>query len=165
MIGLAIDGVAALGVVYQPLTQKLYYAEMGCGAFLIENRHTSLLRVSTESKPEAMTMALSRSHPSAAVEAIRSDLHIGNTLICGSIGLKVGLICEGRAYIYLNASSHTSQWDTCAPDVILREAGGQMTDLRNASFRYNVRETHNTQGVLATNGAIHEQVVQAARQQ
>src|SRR5437773_2650281 len=62
MIGLAVDGRANLGVVYQPLTEKLYYAASGSGAFLIENRATRRLRVSSESNPPAMTMAISRSH-------------------------------------------------------------------------------------------------------
>ena len=51
MLGLAVDGMAGLGVVYQPITEKLYYATSGCGAFLTENRVLRLLQVSRESNP------------------------------------------------------------------------------------------------------------------
>ena len=162
MIGLSVEGIASLGVVYQPITEKLYYAELGSGAFLTENRMTRLLQVSTESNPAAMTIALSRSHQSPDVDIIQRELGITNTISSGSIGLKVGLICEGRAHLYLQTSRNTSQWDTCAPDVILREAGGRMTDLLNAPLRFNAGEVRNLNGVIASNGVIHDRIAKAA---
>jgi 3'(2'), 5'-bisphosphate nucleotidase len=161
MIGLAVDGTAVLGVVYQPTTEKLYYAVSGYGAFLTEDRRTRLLRVSPESNPPAMTIALSRSHHSAEVDVVRQALGINSEICCGSLGLKVGLICEGRAHLYLHTSPHTSQWDCCAPDVVLREAGGRMTDVLNAPLRYNNSEVRNLRGVAATNGTIHDRVIEA----
>ena len=163
MIGLSVDGTASLGVVYQPVKEKLYYAALGSGAFLIENRATRLLQVSRESNPLAMTIALSRSHHSPDVDVIRREFGIDNTICSGSMGLKVGLICEGRAHLYLHTSRQTSQWDTCAPDIILREAGGRMTDLLNAPLRYNGPEVRNLHGVIASNGTIHDRIVEAAQ--
>ena len=45
-----------------------------------------------------MTVALSRSHHSPQVDLICDRLGIKETIRSGSIGLKVGLICEGRAH-------------------------------------------------------------------
>jgi 3'(2'), 5'-bisphosphate nucleotidase len=163
MIGLSIDGTARLGVVYQPVTQKLYYAESGSGAFVTENRSTRLLRVSSESDPVRMTIALSRSHPSVEVDAIQRELGIAHTICLGSLGLKVGLIVEGRAHLYLNTSPHACQWDTCAPEAILREAGGRMTDLFNAPLQYNRLEVQNLNGVIASNGPIHDRIAKTAQ--
>jgi 3'(2'), 5'-bisphosphate nucleotidase len=163
MIALAVDGIASLGVVYQPVTEKLYYAFRGSGAFLIDNRTTRLLQVSRESNPLAMTIALSRSHPSSDVDLIQRELGITNTVSMGSMGLKVGLICEGRAHVYLQTSRHTSQWDACAPDVILHEAGGHLTDLLNMPLRYNGFDVRNTRGVLASNGIIHDRIAKTAQ--
>jgi 3'(2'), 5'-bisphosphate nucleotidase len=159
MIGLSIEGTTTLGVIYQPMKQKLYYGELGGGAFVSQNRATRLLQVSSESNPHTMTIALSRSHPSPQVDVIRQELGIHNTICSGSMGLKVGLICEGLAHLYVHTSPHTSQWDTCAPDVILHEAGGRMTDLRNTRLRYNVRELRNLHGVVSSNNAVHDQIV------
>jgi 3'(2'), 5'-bisphosphate nucleotidase len=163
MIGLSVDGISSLGVVYQPVTGKLYYAELGSGAFLTENRTTRLLQVSRESNPLAMTIALSRSHHTADVDLILRELSITNTISSGSMGLKVGLICEGRAHLYLHTSPHTSQWDTCAADVILHEAGGRMTDMLNVPLRYNRPELRNLNGVIASNGIIHDRIANAAQ--
>jgi 3'(2'), 5'-bisphosphate nucleotidase len=163
MIGLSIDRMASLGIVYQPTTGKLYFAEAGSGAFLTENGTTRPLQVSTESDASAMILALSRSHHSEDVDCVRRELGITTTISCGSLGLKAGLISEGRAHLYLNISSHTSQWDTCAPDIILREAGGRMTDLFSVPLRYNGCEVRNVNGVIASNGTIHNRVARIAR--
>jgi 3'-phosphoadenosine 5'-phosphosulfate (PAPS) 3'-phosphatase len=79
------------------------------------------------------------------------------------MGLKLGLICEGRAHVYLQTSRHTSQWDACAPDVILHEAGGHLTDLLNIPLRYNGPDVRNTRGVLASNGIIHDRIAKTAQ--
>jgi 3'(2'), 5'-bisphosphate nucleotidase len=163
MIGLSANGTASLGVVYQPSTCKLYYATLGGGAFLTENRTTKLLRVSSLSDPLGMTIALSRSHHTPDIEAIQRELGVRNSISSGSIGLKVGLICEGRAHLYVHTSAHTSQWDTCASDVILHEAGGCMTDLSNIPLRYNESELRNLYGVIASNGTIHQRIAKAAQ--
>ena len=163
MIGLSVDGISSLGIVYQPVTEKLYYAELGSGAFLTENRTTRLLQVSRELNPVDMTIALSRSHHTAEVDLILRELGITNTISSGSMGLKVGLICEGRAHLYLHTSSHTSQWDTCASDVILHEAGGRMTDLSNTPLGYNGRQVRNLNGVIASNGTVHDRIAKAAQ--
>jgi 3'(2'), 5'-bisphosphate nucleotidase len=162
MIGLSVDGTASLGVVYQPLTEKVYYASDDSGAFLVENRSSRLLRVSRESNTPAMTIALSRSHHSAAVDDIRRQLGVNRTICSGSIGLKVGLICEGRAHLYVQTSSYTSQWDTCAPEIILREAGGRMTDLFNAPLSHGGSEVRNLRGVIASHNVIHQRIAEVA---
>jgi 3'(2'), 5'-bisphosphate nucleotidase len=163
MIGLAVNGKATLGVVYQPTTEKLYYAAVGSGAFLIENRTNRLLQVSSESDTAAMTIVLSRSHHSSNIDTIQRKLGITKRLSCESLGLKVGLICEGRAHLYLHTSRNTSEWDACAPDAILHEAGGRMTDVLGAPLCYNRPEVRNLNGVTASNGAIHERIVKTAQ--
>jgi 3'(2'), 5'-bisphosphate nucleotidase len=160
MIGLAVDGIARLGVVYQPVTRKLYYAISGLGAFLEQRNVRRQLRVSPETDPSRMSIALSRSHNSSHVEFIRGRLGIEGAIRSGSVGLKVGLICEGHAHIYLHPGSRTYQWDTCAPEIILREAGGRMTDAYGAQLRYNKPELRNLRGVIASNGTIHDRIVE-----
>lgn len=161
MIGLAVDGIPSLGVIYQPTTEKLYYALTGSGAFMTAERATRILRVSPESNPFHMTIALSRSHHSPNVDLIRGRLGIEKAISYGSLGLKAGLICEGLAHLYLHIGLGTSQWDTCAPQAILHEAGGRVTDTSNAPLQYNCAEVQNLGGVLASNGTIHDRIAKA----
>jgi 3'-phosphoadenosine 5'-phosphosulfate (PAPS) 3'-phosphatase len=48
-----------------------------------------------------------------------------------------------------------SEWDTAAPELILREAGGTMTDCTGSVLRYNKRDPRQPRGILAANPAAH----------
>ena len=163
MIGLAVNGEARLGVVYQPTEDRLYYGEAGGGAFLKQHGMTKSLQVSRETNLALATMALSRSHLGARTEAIRAKLGIQQTIQTGSLGIKIGLLCEGRAHVYVQGRG-TSLWDTCGPEAILREAGGQLTDSLGSPIRYDVADVKNLRGVIATNGVLHDAVIQVTRE-
>jgi 3'(2'), 5'-bisphosphate nucleotidase len=81
----------------------------------------------------------------------------------GSVGIKVGLIVEQQCDLYVHLSPRTKQWDTCAPEVILREAGGVITDLFGEPLRYNRADVQNRNGVVASNGVSHRQIVASLR--
>ena len=162
-IGLVVDGTPVLGVVYQPTARKLYYAATGMGAILESNETVTPLRVSTEQNASHMTMAVSRSHRSGRVEAIRQRLRIPNMIQSGSVGLKIGMICEGRAHLYIHTGSRTHLWDTCGPEAILREAGGRLTDIANEPLQYRARDVRNPKGLIASNGLIQERAVQVTQ--
>jgi 3'(2'), 5'-bisphosphate nucleotidase len=163
-IGLVVNGLPALGVVYQPTTEKLYYGSIGKGAFLETDGTAAVpLRVSPEQTASHMTIAVSRSHRSARVDAIRERLQIQNSIQMGSVGLKVGLLCEGRAHLYVHTGAGTKLWDTCGPEAILREAGGRMTDAANNPLQYVNREIKNFNGLIASNGVIHDRAVQVTQ--
>ena len=163
MLGLVVEGVPVVGAVYQPTTNKLYYAASGLGAFLESNGDRVPLRVSTETVASQITIAVSRSHRSARVDAICDRLRIKNSIRTGSVGLKVGLICEGLAHLYIHAGNKTHLWDTCGPEAILREAGGHITDALNNPLRYTGREVRNLNGIVASNGVIHERAIRATQ--
>jgi 3'(2'), 5'-bisphosphate nucleotidase len=160
MIGLAIEGEAKLGVVYNPSSDRMYYAAPGAGAFVEEKWSTKRLRVAPVSDPSQIVMAMSRSHPSRKVYGISEKLGVSQYVQHGSVGLKFGLIAEGRAHLYINTTSRTSPWDTCAPEAILREAGGLVTDCNGEALRYNRPEIRNLHGIVASNGTIHDRALE-----
>jgi 3'(2'), 5'-bisphosphate nucleotidase len=161
MIGLAIEGETKLGVVYHPSVDRMYYAAPAIGAFVEEKWSTKRLHVATTSDPSQMIAALSRSHHSPKADRILDSLGVTQRVRTGSVGLKFGLIAEGRAHLYVHTSSRTNQWDSCGPDAILREAGGVVTDLHGDPLRYNRPELRNLNGIVASNGAIHDRILEA----
>ena len=62
MIGLAIEGSAQLGVVYQPELDKLYRGVVGQGASLTRGGQQSELRVSQAGDPTDLKLVVSRYH-------------------------------------------------------------------------------------------------------
>lgn len=149
MIGLAIEGEAALGVVYQPTTAKLWRGVVGDGAFLEQGDKTWVLRPSEVADPAKMRLVVSRSHRSAATDAIVQKLGITEEAVSGSVGLKVGLIAERKADLYVHLSDRSSAWDACAPEAILRASGGVFTDLAGRQIVYGPGDQRNHRGILA----------------
>ena len=49
----------------------------------------------------------------------------------------------------------------CAPQVILTEAGGRLTDLFGYPLNYNVPDVQNRNGLIASNGFSHDQIVES----
>lgn len=161
-IGLAVNGESVAGVVYQPVRDVLYRAARGIGSW-IEAPDKTLARMSVSDviAPHQMVLASSRSHRGPRMEQVVSSFGFKDEVRRGSVGVKVGLITEQQADLYLHLSPGTKQWDTCAPEIILTEAGGRLTDLFGRPLRYNGVRVDNRNGVVATNGAAHEMVIES----
>jgi 3'(2'), 5'-bisphosphate nucleotidase len=160
-IGLAVGGESVLGVVYQPLRRVLYRAARHGGAWIEagENDGTRM-SVSNLTRPGEMVLASSRSHRSPRMARVVSAFGFKDETQRGSVGVKVGLIAERQADLYLHLSPGTKQWDTCGPEAILAEAGGRLTDLFGQPLRYNGVRVDNRNGIVASNGAAHEMVIE-----
>lgn len=159
-IGLAEMGAAILGVVFMPLQNILYYAVKNGGAFVVENNEPpKRLRVSDKTDFAEMSLASSRNHRSPRMSQVYDKFGLKSEVRRGSVGLKVGLIAQQKADLYIHLSPRTKHWDTCAPEIILQEAGGKMTDLFGCRIIYNTSDVHNHNGVLATNGVSHDAAV------
>jgi len=163
MLGLAIDGRAVLGAVYQPVADKLYRGVVGQGAELLQAGRRSPLRVSECTEPSALGLVVSRSHRPAHTDALVERLAITRERPSGSVGIKVGLIAEREADLYVHLSGRSSKWDACAPDAILRAAGGRFTDLLGADIDYRAPGVLNARGLLACNDAAWGAVLPVVR--
>ena len=159
-IGLAVEGASVLGVVYQPLPDVLYRAVRGRGAWIErQGMKAELARVSDRMDLHRMRLAASRSHRSPRMDRVVNALEIKEEVNRGSVGVKVGLIVEQQCDLYVHLSPRTKQWDTCAPEAILNEAGGCLTDLFGHPLGYNLSEVQNRNGIVASNGAAHEEII------
>jgi 3'(2'), 5'-bisphosphate nucleotidase len=161
MVGLAIEGEAALGVVYQPVADLLYRGAPGLLAEAVEGGVARPLAVSAVAEPGLMRLVASRSHRDPLVDAVCRRLGVTRDRPSGSVGLKVGLLAIGQCDLYIHPSPGLKEWDTCAPDAILRAAGGAIGDAWGRPLRYNKADVRQRQGLVASNGAIHAQVVAA----
>lgn len=159
-IGLAIEGASVVGVVYQPLPDVLYRAASGRGAW-VERGSVAAERMSVSSHKDLqkMRLAASRSHRSPRMDKVVKALEIEEEVNRGSVGVKVGLIVEQQCDLYVHLSPRTKQWDTCAPEAILNEAGGRLTDLFGQPLSYNSPEVQNRNGIVASNGVAHEEII------
>ncbi len=159
-IGLAQDGRCVLGVVHQPITGVLYHAVRGQGTSIIRpDRNPEQATVSDQKELSLMRLAASRSHRSPRMDKVVKAFRVKEEIRRGSVGIKVGLIIERQCDLYVHLSPRTKQWDTCAPEIILTEAGGLLTDLFGRPLKYNSPEVQNRNGIIASNGAAHDRIV------
>jgi 3'(2'), 5'-bisphosphate nucleotidase len=141
-IGLCIHGTPALGVIYQPETGLMWrgvVADRRCER--IEAGSALPRTVAGRALPGKPRIAISVSHPSAVVEFVTKELG-GVSVWRGSVGLKVALIVDDEADVYVTASRRIKLWDTCAPAAVLLSAGGAVTTLAGTPLSYEGPAAH-----------------------
>ena len=158
MVGLIENHVPVMGLVYWPTEKKLYFAEKGLGAFCHDSEGWAKISVRGVEEITEPLALVSRHHLSDKEKKMLDHLEIKNTANIGS-SLKVMEIASGRADIYLTSTNKMKQWDTAASHCIISEAGGKMTDISGNDLIYNTESVNHENGLLVTNGLIHEEVV------
>lgn len=162
-IGLTDNGKPVVGVVHLPAFGVTYEAALGSGAFLIENGERTRLTVRNVSDPSEMRVALSRNHFSPRMNILIDHFHFASSVRRGSVGLKMGLIAAQGSDVYIHLSSRTKLWDTCAPQIILEEAGGILTDIYGDALVYDTPELSNLNGIVACGSAGHKRIIEGLR--
>lgn len=161
MVGLAIDGRASVGAVYRPDPGVLFLGGVGDGAWQVEVPSDG-----GEPLPEARSLSASetaggplrfvrsRSHPDPLLSALEAELGNAEIVLCGSVGVKCSLIATGRADAYVHPVAFLKEWDTCAPEAVLRGAGGEVTDCAGEPLRYGKPDARQPRGILAARGNV-----------
>jgi len=148
MIGLAVAQRPVLGVVYLPAHDVLFSAESGQGAWVERNGKRERLMCSRVTNG-ALRMVGSRSHPDPLLTRMQEALGITDVAPSGSVGIKCSLIAERKRDVYIHPVPYLNEWDTCAPEIVLREAGGVVTDCTGAPLQYNKPDPVQPHGILA----------------
>lgn len=156
-VALERDRQIQAGVVYNPVTDELYWAEKGAGAYLNDRR----LRVSARTEigdamvmtgiPHASAQRAERYMPmlrrvSPAVGAVRRF---------GAAALDLAWVASGRADAFFEFN--LSPWDIAAGMLIVREAGGFVSDIDG---RDRMMETGD---IVASNAALQEPLLALLR--
>ena len=134
-IALIEDGAPVLGVVLEPVADRLYAGLVGQGAWLEEHGARRTISCRQADGPGGVVLACSRSHgDEAALAAWLGQRSVLRRVAVGS-SLKFGLLAAGQADIYPRLG-RTMEWDTAAGHAVLRAAGGEVCDMAGAPLRY-----------------------------
>lgn len=139
-IALVEHGWPALGVIYWPKEDVLYYASRGNGAFKQQRNLINRLSVNQHQEGQALKIAISRRQPREAITELLHDSRAVEYIALGSCSLKSCLVAEGKADCYMRLGP-TGEWDTGAVHVIVEEAGGKILDSEFSQLSYNRRDT------------------------
>ncbi len=136
-IALIEAGQPVLGVVLEPVANRVYAGVVGQGAWLQDptGRRAMACRPVPPATEAGWVLACSRSHgDEAALTTWLAGRTVARRLTVGS-SLKFGLIASGQADVYPRLG-RTMEWDTAAGHAVLRAAGGTVTDLQGQPLRY-----------------------------
>ena len=159
MIALLEHGRPVLSVVHAPILGKHYFATKDGGAFIEDTAGIRPLRVSGRTSPE-LRGVVSVNHAAPYMFDLCTKLEVTETVAIGSVGIKAGYIAEDRADFYVTRGA-LGEWDVCAPELILTEAGGKVTDIYGAPLVYGTQDHRVERGVVFSNGACHEAIITA----
>ena len=158
MIALVDKHEPILGVIYWPTNDILYVAQKGGGAHKFVNGVWEKLVISKRLELCNCRVLGSRHHLSSNEANFLKQLNVEKFSERGS-SLKVTDICSGTAELYFTMTNKIKQWDTCASNRLIIEAGGRMTDMFGNKLEYNTKNIYHKNGILVTNGIIHDVII------
>lgn len=160
-IGLEERGEIVAGVIYDPIKDELFWAEKGRGAFMRDKR----LRVSGRDTMADCVFATGIPHLGIGGGAEghaqflrRLEKVMGvsaGVRRWGTASLDLAYVAAGRYDGFWERG--LSPWDVAAGIIIVREAGGFVTDVAGRAYTFNARE------IVAGNQAVHAEFAKTLR--
>ncbi|MFM2431379.1 MAG: hypothetical protein RLZZ511_2592 [Cyanobacteriota bacterium] len=148
-IGLLVDGLPEVGVVYNPIRQELFRAATGLGATL--NRVPIRVSRTAELSQSLLVTGFAYDRTQTQDNNYAEFCHLTHITQgvrrAGSASLDLADVACGRLDGYWERG--LSPWDLAAGVVLVQEAGGRVTAYNQADFDIRSGRT------LATNGLIH----------
>jgi len=158
-IGLEAAGKMVAGVVYDPVRNECFTAIDGSGAYLNGNP----IRVSNVVNLDRALLATGfpydrRKHPDKYIALFRKFMMKAQEIRRpGSASIDLCYLASGRIDGFWECK--LKPWDVAAAVVIVREAGGKLSDFNGNEYSIYGNET------LASNGRIHDEMVKVANSQ
>lgn len=158
-VGLAIEGKPTLGVVYKPVGDELYWAVTGHGAYLCAAGSERRIATSPASEISALRIGVTRFNINPGLRRFIEESGLAPQVVRIGASIKMLALARGDIELSVCLNADEKEWDTCAPEVIVREAGGQVTDVDGAAFCYNKPDVRHHRGILMSNGPLHAELV------
>lgn len=140
-VGEIADGEPVRGAVFAPAIHRLFFGERETGAFEIGTDSAEAPDFSRADpikvrKPasDGLVAVASRSHRDYQTEEFLARFPVKAFVSAGS-SLKLCLVAAGEADIYPRLG-RTMEWDIAAGHAVLAAAGGSVTTVDGAPFRY-----------------------------
>ena len=140
------------GVIYNPVTNELYYAEKGQGAFLMTPGGNRRLRVSGRSRLDySLLGANAFSDPKNRDIIAHFSEKVASTRFNGCTTLSLASVAAGQLDAYI--ACHFKLWDAAAGYLLVKEAGGYISDFNH---KRGLLDMMTSQKMIATNMSLKD---------
>ena len=151
-IGLSYKHKAVLGVILIPVSGEIYYGVEGMGSFYLKNKDAKPVKIHVNDKTKDLTTLVSNFHSNQTEmdmikkhsDVIKHQRKLGATI-------KGCVIAKGEAEMSYRFSSNTKEWDTCAMQVLVEQAGGYLLKFDGTPICYNREDVYNRDGYIICN--------------
>ena len=153
-LALVVNGVIEVGATYDPISDELYTAQRGQGAYLNGERlHVSAVPTLDKALLVTGFPYDRRTNPNNNIKQFTDfSLRAQGVLRLGSAALDLGAVAAGRLDGYWEWG--INPWDVAAGMLMVAEAGGQVTMPDGLPLDLYARK------IVASNGLIHNEMVQ-----
>ncbi len=153
-IAATVHNEVVSAVIYQPISQELFVAEKGKGAYLNGNR----INVTKATSMDHAMMATGfpynvDQNPLHCIDRFAHMTQLGVPIRrLGSAALDLAYVAAGRFDAYWEVSLHP--WDMAAGKLLVEEAGGKVSH-----WDGQAHSIFNNESILATNGLLHASMI------
>ena len=160
-VGVAYHGEPVLGITHAPALEATYWAEAGGGAWLRRRGHDYPISVSDTADLGRALLGTGYPYDRATnpdsnlVETLALDIHAQGLRRLGTAALELAWVASGALDVFWQ--NRAQIWDWIAGAILVREAGGIVTDYAGQHWQPGHRS------IIACNGqaALHAQVQSA----
>ena len=129
-----------IGIVLIPEKDELWIATSEKVWCEKRNRSIIMPNLSKNKSLQEMILVTSKNHRNLYLTNLIDKINFNDVKIMGSVGCKITSIIRGESDIYICMSlpgkSSPKDWDFAAPEMILKAAGGAITNLDNEELVY-----------------------------
>lgn len=144
-IALVVDSHPVVSVIGVPAMNMYAYAVKGKGSYLIKDGKEERLHVSSRVNHLIIVQSLTHNLDSEK-EVIKKHQEIIEKVVYLGASTKAISLAKGEVDCSVRYTDKTKEWDVCAPELIVTEAGGIFTDSKLKEFTYNRRDVYNHDG-------------------
>jgi 3'(2'),5'-bisphosphate nucleotidase len=155
-IALVISGRPVVAVVHQPASGALFEARAGAGAFRTDGAQRRALAVSGAAALDRLRVGISRRSPGERLTRLLAETPLGHNAVPQGASLKLTAVAAGELDGTLCLHDREKVWDSCAPGLIITEAGGRITDVDGRPLQYGGPDPVHHRGIVTSNGRCHE---------
>ena len=151
-IALVKNGEPVVGVIYNPAKNEMFSCEKGKGVYF----NGSKTKVSSKKLLTESSIIVSRSEIKRGEwDSYKNQFSLIKPI--GSVAYKLALVSAGKNDIFATIAPK-NEWDICAGDCLVNEAGGTFKTINDKKIIYNQKKTLVTDTIIASNSTLFEGV-------
>ena len=152
-LALVKNGEPIMGIIYDPILDRLFYAEKGKGAFLNDKK----IKVSDQKRLNDYSIIELNVYEKLV--KLPEILLAQGCYIASFVSACYASSLVAAGQFVANIYDYKNPWDGAAVKLIVEEAGGKVTDIFGKDQRYDRK----INGFIASNGFVHQELVELCK--